>query len=251
MRVHADDEDLISVNWPKARRARKSVLAGSAFGYGNEGEVRVRLGCSNVRIALFTAGLLSIGGQATSGSERSAGDGAFAAQNGALADPRLALPSTIALALKSEIEAAATSAALEQVLLRHPDQGQLIVPRIEALGLAEIRREGPRERFVIPGLEPDEGKGNSVTLQSTADRMSLVTEFPGDAGVARFSDGSIHRFVGRFPFADILTLFGEGDKDHRLTFAILDELGMVYLRGTGRAVIAAEGQEKTIELGSR
>ena len=203
---------------------------------------------SDLRIALFAAGLLSIGGQATSGNERSVGDGAFVAQNGAGADPRLALPSTIDRALKSEIEAAATSAALEQVLLRHPGQGQLIVPRIEALAIAEIRTDGPRERFVIPGLEPDEGQGNSVTLEAAAGRTTLLREFPGDSARARFSDGSVHRFVGQFPFADVLTLFGEGDKDHRLTFAILDELGMVYVRGTGRVVIAAEGKERTIPL---
>jgi hypothetical protein len=166
------------------------------------------------------------------------------------ADPRLALPSTIAQALKSEIEAAATSVALEEVLRRHPDRAQLIVPRIEAVALTEIRRDGPGERFVIPGLEPDEGPANSVTLEAATDRTTLLTEFPGDAARARFSDGSVHRFVGRFPFADVLTLFGEGDKDHRLTFAILDEFGMVYVRGTGRVVIAAEGKEKTIQLGS-
>jgi hypothetical protein len=167
------------------------------------------------------------------------------------ADSRLKLPSTLDQALKSEIEAAATSAALEQVLLKHPDQGQLIVPRIEAVAVAEIRAEGPRERFVIPGLEPDEGQGNSVTLQATAGRTTLLTEFPGDSARVRFSDGSVHRFIGQFPFADVLTLFGEGDKDHRLTFAIFDELGMVYVRGKGRVVMAAEGKDKTIELGSR
>ena len=79
---------------------------------------------------------------------------------------------------------------------------------------------------------------------------TLLTEFPGDSARARFSYGSVHRFVGLFPFADVLTLFGEGDKDHRLTFAILDELGMVYVRGTGRVVIAAEGKKSTIQLGS-
>jgi len=203
-----------------------------------------------VSATLFAASLLSVASQATSASDRSVGDGAFVAQNGADADPRLALPSTIDQALKSEIEAAATSVALEQVLLRHPDQSQLIVPRIEALAVDEIRRDGPRERFVIPGLEPDEGQGNSVTLEAAADRTRLLTEFPGDFARVRFSDGSVHRFIGRFPFADVLTLFGDGDKDHRLTFAILDELGMVYVRGTGHIVIAAEGKEITLQLGS-
>ncbi|HEX7793650.1 MAG TPA: hypothetical protein VF456_04825, partial [Vicinamibacterales bacterium] len=143
------------------------------------------------------------------------------------------------------IESATSSDALEQVLQRHPDEGQLIVPRIEALTVAEIRSDGPRDRFVIPGLEPDEGQGNSVTLQSTTDRVTLVTEFPGDTARVRFSDGSVHRFVGRFPFADLVTLYGEGDRNHRLTFVILEDQ-MVYVRGVGRAVAAAG----TIEFGS-
>jgi hypothetical protein len=197
----------------------------------------MRLLCDDLGIALFAAGLLSLGG-------------AFVSQSGAQVDPRLTLPPTIDRALKSEIEAATSSTTLEQVLVRHPDQGQLIVPRIEALAVAEIRRDGPRERFVIAGLEPDEGQGNSVTLQATAERVTLLTEFPGDAARVRFSDGSVHRFIGRFPFADVVTLFGEGDKNHRLTFVVLDDLGMIYIRGTGRAVTAAQGKEATTQFGS-
>jgi hypothetical protein len=188
---------------------------------------------SNVGMALIAVGFLSGGSQQPSG------------QAGASVDSRLVLPATMDRALKNEIESASSSDALEQVLQRHPDQGQLIVPRLEALAVAEIRSDGPRDRFVIPGLEPDEGQGNSVTLQSTGDRVTLVTEFPGDTARVRFSDGSVHRFVGRFPFADLVTLFGEGDKNHRLTFVIIEDQ-MVYVRGTGRAV-AATG---TIEFGS-
>jgi hypothetical protein len=217
--------------------------------------------CIELRIALFAAGLLSIGGRATSGNDRSVGAGAFVAQNGAEADPRLALPSTIDQALKSEIEAAATSAALEQVLLRHPDQGQLIVPRIEALAIAEIRTDGPGSRFAIEEMTPDtQGARRSVTMEAAGGRiMTLSREFPGDGfdappgGVvpsASFGEGSVHRYVGRVPFAETLTIFGDGDKDHRLTFAILADYGMVYLRGTGRVVLAAEGKQATIQLGS-
>jgi hypothetical protein len=205
----------------------------------------------DLAIALVAAGLLSVGGQATSLNGKLPGENAFVPQNGAAVDRRLMLPATIDQGLKSEIESAMSSVALEQVLLRHPDQGQLLVPRIEALAVDEIRRDGPRERFVIPGLEPDEGQGNSVTLQAAADRVTLLTEFPGDAARVRFSDGSVHRFIGRFPFADVVTLFGEGDKNHRLTFVVLDELGMVYIRGTGRAVTAGDGKDATIQFGSQ
>lgn len=173
-----------------------------------------------------------------------------AAQADGRRDPRLILPTTLDRQLKSEIEAAATSGALEQVLARHQDQSAILIPRIEALAVEEIRREGPRDRYVIPGLEPDQGAATSITLNSGAAGMTLVKEFAGDTAQVRFSDGSVHRFIGRFPFADVLTLFGEGDKDHRLTFAVLDEIGMVYIRGRGRVVVATDGTDKIIQLGS-
>ena len=210
----------------------------------------MKLRRTHVGLLLFSAGLLAMTGQTVPADARPAAARTVPGQNGADAARRPALPSTIDQALKSAIEAATTSDALEQVLQQHPGQGQIIVPRIEALAVAEIRSEGPRDRFVIPGLEPDEGEGNSVTLEAAAGKMTLLTEFPGDAARARFSDGSVHRFVGRFPFADVLTVIGEGDKDHRLTFVVINELGMVYVRGTGRVVLAAEGKDTTIPLGS-
>src|SRR5262245_46549895 len=193
--------------------------------------------CGELGLALSVVGLLPI-------------DGLFVSQNGGQLDRRLALPASLDRAFKSEIEAATSSEALEELLVRHPDQGQLLVPRIEALAVEEIKRNGPGERFVIPGLEPDEGQANSVTLQATEDRITLVTEFPDDTARLRFTDESVHRFIGRFPFADVVTLFGEGDKNHRLTFVVLDELGMVYIRGKGRAVTTADGKETTIQFGS-
>jgi hypothetical protein len=217
--------------------------------------------CRGLGIALFAAGRLSIGGQATSGDDLSVGDGAFVAQNGAGADSRLAFPSTIDRTLKSEIEAAATSDALEQVLLRHPDQGQLIVPRIEALAIAEIKTDGPGSRFAFEEMTPDtQGARRSVTMAAAGGGvLTLSREYPGDgfdlprAGVvpsASFGEGSVHRYAGRVPLAETLTIFGDGDKDHRLTFAILADYGMVYLRGTGRVVLAAGGKQATIQLGS-
>jgi hypothetical protein len=195
--------------------------------------------------ALFALALSPMGIRHRSPSGTLIVGGALEPQGGTPADPRLALPTTIDRGLRAEIESATTSADLEHVLTRHLDQGQLIVPRIEALAVSEIRSEGPRDRFVIPGLEPDDGQGNSVTLQSSGDRVTLLTEFPGDTARVRFSDGSVHRFVGRFPFADLVTLVGEGDKNHRLTFVILDDQ-MVYVRGIGRA----EAATGTLQLGS-
>ena len=199
--------------------------------------------------ALLTAAVVFAGGQALwRGAVRSAGESALEAQSGAASGRQSSLPPIADAALRAEVAAATTSTDLEQVLTRHAAQAELIVPRIEAVAVAEIRRDGPRDRFVIPGLEPDEGPANSVTLMAKSDTMTLVKEFPGDVATARFSDGSVHRFVGRFPFGDVVTLVGDGDKEHRLTFVVLDEIGMVYLRGLGRAV--DEGQKQaTIQLG--
>jgi hypothetical protein len=198
----------------------------------------------------------------TSASEKTFGAGVLSGQSGDRADPRLALPSTVDRGLRAEIESAPTSPALEQVLERHPDQGQLLVPRIEALTIAEIRRDGPGSRFTIEEMTPNDTPGRSVTMEAGSPAVRVLREFPTDDfdgppdGVpqggppsASFGDGSVHRYVGRIPFAPELTIIGDGDKHHRLTFALLAPYGMVYLRGTGRIVLAAAGQQKTIELG--
>jgi len=163
------------------------------------------------------------------------------AQRGTVLDP----------ALRAEIEKSSTSADLEQLLARRPEQAQTIVPRIEALAAAEIRRDGPGTRFVIAEIQPDEGAAGSVTIDgSAASGITLRQEFPGDVTSAAFTDGSVHRFTGTIPFATLLTLYGDGDKNHRLTFAIIAEYGMVYLRGSGRVVINDNGAPRTITFGS-
>jgi hypothetical protein len=166
-------------------------------------------------------------------------------------DRRMVLPSTVDRALRAEIEGAATSADLENVLLRHPDQGPLIVPRLEAIGAAEIRRDGPGARFVINEIEPDDGPASSVSVEAGTGGVKLTQEFPGDVPSAAFTDGSVHRFVGSVPFADLLTLYGDGDKNHRLTFTIVADYGMVYLRGSGRVMVQRGGSPQTIQLGTQ
>jgi hypothetical protein len=178
-------------------------------------------------------------------------------QSSAAADPRLALPPTLNSALRSEIERASTSAALEEVLARHPDQGDLLVPRIEAVATGEINSAGPGDRFAIEEMTPNDSPARSVTLRNVGRGTTVIKEFASDAfemlgGApgASFGAGSIHRFAGKIAFAPELSLVGEGDRDHRLTFAILATYGMVYVRGRGRIVVAIDGQEKTIELGT-
>jgi hypothetical protein len=164
---------------------------------------------------------------------------------------RSELPATIAPALRGEIEKATTSAALEQLLAGHPDLGEFLVPRIEAAATAELRQSGPGERFVITEIQPDDGPPNSVTIVAASPGgITLTREFPGDALSAAFSDGSVQRFAGTIPFANLLTIVGEGDKYHRLTFAVVADAGLVYLRGNGRVLLETGGPSKVIQLGA-
>lgn len=58
---------------------------------------------------------------------------------------------------------------------------------------------------------------------------------------------AIHRFAGTFS-APGYTFVSDGDSLHRLTFALIDSIGYVYVRGKGR-VIPATGAE--LRLGYR
>ena len=77
-----------------------------------------------------------------------------------------------------------------------------------------------------------------------------VEEFDGDNPLFGYSEEgldfpmgieSIHRYKGEFYFKGY-TFIGEGDKDERLTFCILD-VGYVYLRGKG-IVRTKDGKER-------
>ena len=201
---------------------------------------------------VLTAGCLLIAAFGTTDAGRaSARSAALPLQGRADGGSVPPLPATLDGRLRAEIERATSAAELEDVLDRHPDQGQLIVPRIEAIGTAEIRRDSPGTRFVITEIQPDEGPPASVTVESAgAGGVKLTPEFPGDGSSAAFTDGSVHRFVGTIPFANLLTLYGDGDRNHRLTFAVIAEYGMVYLRGRGRVVLENGRSREAIQLSS-
>jgi len=204
---------------------------------------RVNTGIALIAVTLCTASIAAPGPRRSLRPSVSTGQKPVAPSSAAVQ------PASVDRDVQAAIEHATSSDVLEALLQQHPGLGLTIVPRIEQLAVEEVRREGPRGRFVVPGLEPDDGRPNSVTLSGASGGMSLQAEFPGDVRQVRFSDGSVHRFAGRVPFADVLTLLGDGDRDHRLTFVILDDIGMVYLRGQGRILILEDGTEKTVQLG--
>lgn len=202
--------------------------------------------------------------------------------------------------LAVEPDQAATAEQLEQALLEHPDQGPTLIPRLEAMLIDEVRKNGLGGRFVI----------KEVAVQGMPGRMTLLGEAGGTVlGQAEFAtdqipivdnftqmpfgDGSVQRFTGTVQIAVPLqadrpvsdaspgkpkaksedcravldsywerrqkmlalidgtgrqgaqraktepvqyTVTGEGDALHRLTFAVLDKIGYVYLRGRGTLV---------------
>jgi outer membrane protein assembly factor BamD (BamD/ComL family) len=140
----------------------------------------------------------------------------------------------------------------EHLLVKYPNQAGLIVPKIEAAAITEIRKNGVGSRYVIKALMPHVKKSaGSTTLQADGTGTKMLLEFPGDrvftpawqpntrsGGFPEipFGEGSIHRFVGAVPVSEVHTVVGEGDQNHRLTFVLLKGYGAVYLRGTGRVL---------------
>jgi len=58
-------------------------------------------------------------------------------------------------------------------------------------------------------------------------------------------DGSVHRYSGMVPVPgqdDHILLVGEGERSERLTFALVEDVGYVYLRGKGKIGILKDGK---------
>jgi len=148
-----------------------------------------------------------------------------------------------------------SSFQLEKLLERYPEAGDLIVPELEHRIMNEIKNKGVKNRFVIKEITIDKtNTPYSITVKNEKKVIDLVAEFPGDGqgviiyrGYLSLISGTIHRFVGKIPLLiEGYTFIGEGDKLHRLTFGVIENVGYVYLRGKGR-VILKNGKE--IKLG--
>lgn len=133
------------------------------------------------------------------------------------------------------------------------------VPQAEQKIIQEIKDKGAGNRFVIKEIKPDKSdKTVSLTLTGHWKQQgpmrfydrNVVAEFPGDNPlfgiwgsdlIPARGNGSVHRFDGELKMFGY-TFIGEGDSLNRLTFAVLDGVGYVYLRGKGR-VLAKDGKE--------
>lgn len=133
----------------------------------------------------------------------------------------------------------------------------------EAAIVATIVKDGPGDRFVIPGIAPRGGTGK-ITLRWVSTLASLLLkprvfsmdlEFPGDdlpiqtrGPSLPMASGSIHRFNGLVqlndPPLDKYIFQGAGDKANRLTFALIEGIGYVYVRGKGTVVNVETSESK-------
>lgn len=125
--------------------------------------------------------------------------------------------------------------------------------------LGEIRLHGPGKRLVLKGLYPDyEGKMEVVCRGGSCGSSALINpdSKPGDTMITMTSGGEpqscVLRFSGTVPGrnlpysafnsreADSLSFqfLGEGEFPNQLTFAYLEGIGYVYLRGKGRVVLS-------------
>lgn len=158
------------------------------------------------------------------------------------------------------------------------------VVEAEQMIVDHIRTTGPAGRFVIKEISAqDQEQKASVCLHANPKGGAMgKTEFPGDkirmdlsfAGIVAYGegsrwvpnifrntpdgikttqdvpggDGSIHRYAGAIPLGVGLEYIFIGDTNtaHRLTFAVLKDIGYVYVRGKG---IVRGPQGRTVKLG--
>ena len=88
------------------------------------------------------------------------------------------------------------------------------------------------------------GKGAQKLEIGKESEFSYYDDNPSDHHLP-FQAISIIRFEGKIEIAGYV-FFGEGTSDNRLTFALVDNMGLIYLRGKGK-VLFSNGNE--VKLG--
>ena len=143
--------------------------------------------------------------------------------------------------------------ALEGLIESNPTDADRLVVIIESRAVAEIQQQGAEDRFVWEGIQARGRSKGSVTLMNGSRGTALAFEFPGDrapvSGLsprAPMGDGSIQRFSGRVVLNQNAIFDGKGGKHNRLTFALIEGVGFVYVRGWGNVLV--DGQQE--QLGS-
>jgi hypothetical protein len=136
-------------------------------------------------------------------------------------------------------------ASLEKQLEQKPEMADSLVPQIERLIINDISENGVGSRFVIREVIAQEGAKPSAITMSALPYLKGVVEygfdFPSDVIIQgsyrrpMFGSGSVHRFNGTINFrtGPYTQIFGQGGKTHRLTFAVIEGVGYVHIRGNG------------------
>lgn len=132
------------------------------------------------------------------------------------------------------------------------------IPRFEELLVEDIAKNGVGDRFVLTesmlAFPTDavsfygSSSASSTTIQMDGRGIPVPTaEFFRDSEsytvLQLFTggrllcipagDGCVHRYQGEVRLRDF-TLVGDGDWSNRLTFAVIEDVGYVFLRGKGR-----------------
>jgi hypothetical protein len=181
--------------------------------------------------------------------------------------PSTCISSAVTTAQQSFDEQLASARTVEQfsaLLGAHPDKGDTIVPLLELAIINHIRTKGPDSRLVIKGFAPPDTESAgalSLLREPGAQSVTAKDEFPADSGAVTVrhgelatyaffgpgADGSVTRYAGEIPcdLMGVHSFVGEGDKYHRLTFAVVRHVGFVYLRGQGK-VVFSDGKEVSL-----
>jgi len=151
------------------------------------------------------------------------------------------------------------SSKLEELVDKYPGEMERIIPMIETSIMQEIANKGTKARFVINEIELGAGLQGRLTISAVDSANKILQfncEFDGDRipiinnePRIPWANCSVHRYEGevRINFdSDLFTFFGEGDKLHRLSFCVIENIGYVYLRGRGRVLLK---NEKEVKLG--
>ena len=149
---------------------------------------------------------------------------------------------------------------LERLIESGSAEADQIIPRIESMIIESIRQQGAGDRFVLD-FQPQGQNSGSVTLEGRGELMVMNFEFPGDrASVSGglpsppLGDGSVWRFHNSVVLSPNTAIDGKGGKYNRLTFALIEGMGLMYLRGWGDVLLSGEepvhlGQERSGPVG--
>lgn len=142
---------------------------------------------------------------------------------------------------------------MDRFLIKNPTVET--VCKIEKCLIDIIKKNSSADRVIIKEISSTSSHSSRLTMISY-EKLGIngsgaefsTKEFPNDqiwfdysSGFHKpdiFGNGSIHRIIGKigFPHGQYSYVVGEGDKLNLLTFAVIDKIGYVYMRGKGKLI---------------